>query len=48
MSSPVEAVDNEYDTSTFYAMSKVSFGAANYFDADDDVLFFTENIVSKY
>ena len=48
LSSPVAAVDNEYDTSAFYAMSKVSLGAANNFDADDDVLFFTENIISKY
>ena len=48
LSSPVEAVDNEYDTSAFYGVEKVSMGSANNFNMQDIIEFFKENIISTH
>ena len=48
LSSSVNAVDNEYDTSAFYGVEKVSMGATNNYDLLNDFIFFKENIVAQH
>ena len=40
LSSPVEAVGNEYDTSALYDTEKISMGSANIIDLHDDPINF--------
>ena len=46
LSSAIKAADDECDTSSFYGLAKVSFGAACCYDFGDFVVYFNENIIS--
>ena len=48
LSSSVKADDNEYDTSAFYGVEKVSMGSANNFNMQDIIDFFKEHIISTH
>ena len=40
LSSAIEAADDEYDTSLYYGLVKVSFGTVCYYDFEDFTVYF--------